>query len=464
MRTVRVCLLIVVVLMPSHGFAASRTAPVGQSGSKAITISAVATKDANIPEVIQLNATTRTVWQPVATKTMRTISVKTSSSWIASATQSWVDVWRMGQDELHVTVDENPFNETRSAAIVFVGKNITHTIDVHQLPNRQQKTYEQVKRKIQQLYWSKLQSVPPSEHMTEVMMSLVRGKKSLDDIEMDIALSAEAIEKRDRARTFVIWRDDKKTAAPFVLGARSQKSDIWLEEGSDVSEDEAERIAHVVDTATLPLLTALTGTEPTDVDGNGRISILIANTLSVDAYVDMRDVRIPAGATSNGCECIVVRSGLRNAAYAHIDPTNTHLGIDSTIAHELQHMLSPSLEREEWIDEGLSELAAAHFIEQAVPQHRMLSPQQMDAVRMRAKNHDMRNWQGKPIDYHIAFAFFSWLDGHIKQWTNTSILTLVHAHNTHMFTQDLIDTINTISQKKLSFHSLYEQFIDALAN
>jgi hypothetical protein len=113
-----------------------------------------------------------------------------------------------------------------------------------------------------------------------------------------------------------------------------------------------ERSASTFETQTYPLIHRYFGSEPqSSVDGDAHIVFLLGNVPGVAAYFSSADLYSRA---------VNPRSNEHKMIYVNVNSLRPGLqGFDSTLAHELQHLVhfARCPNQEGWVDEGASELA-----------------------------------------------------------------------------------------------------------
>ncbi|MFN8526359.1 MAG: immune inhibitor A [Chloroflexota bacterium] len=138
------------------------------------------------------------------------------------------------------------------------------------------------------------------------------------------------------------------------LRLTSSRAAWYVEQGLAVRQEDLERSARQLDDVTYPLIARLFGSrQPRLIAPGDRITIFIGTAPGVSAYFSSWD-QYPREVFpySNEREIIVVN-------YGSIAPGSD--GFDSTLAHELQHLVhwNANAASETWVDEGCAELAAA---------------------------------------------------------------------------------------------------------
>lgn len=147
--------------------------------------------------------------------------------------------------------------------------------------------------------------------------------------------------------------DDEITRIEAELAAIGQHILIWVDARADYDPAEIQALAEAFDTFIYPKSHALWGSENNPgIDGDSRVFAVFAYGVGdgVGAYVSS-DHTYPSEvvSTSNEHEMFIYNL----AAY---EPNLDSLGVQSTTAHEFQHMIRENINRnpETWVNEGLS--------------------------------------------------------------------------------------------------------------
>jgi hypothetical protein len=172
-------------------------------------------------------------------------------------------------------------------------------------------------------------------------------------------LTAQAVpEPRVAGDTDTFWILDQRTAqlfqAPASLRLVTEHAYWFVETGmaDRALEPDLLRSANVFESQTYPLIHRYFGSEPNpSVDRDNHILFLLANVPGVAAYFSSSDA-YP--------RTINPRSNQHEMIYVNLNALRPgQTAFDSTITHEMQHMVSfarcPG--QEGWLDEGASELA-----------------------------------------------------------------------------------------------------------
>ena len=172
----------------------------------------------------------------------------------------------------------------------------------------------------------------------------------------------------------------------------------YVEEGNDVSQRDLERAARVYEEEIYPTVTAAFGREWTPgVDNDPHLTILHARIRGAAGYFSSVD-EYPASVrkNSNQREMIYMDAGSLDVG------SSRYLGV---LAHELQHAIHWSGDRteENWINEGLSEVA------RAVAGYEPTTPRAF----LRSPTVSMVNWPDQASPYYGAsFLFLDYLAAH----------------------------------------------------
>ncbi len=146
-----------------------------------------------------------------------------------------------------------------------------------------------------------------------------------------------------------------RRTARASLRAVSEHAYVFVEEGSDVGDDEVGAAVRAFEDEVWPAVTGAFGPPPSPgVDGDPRVVLLHADLgPSLGGYVSGEDV-YPHAAVPHSNQREIVYLNLRNR------PLGSS-GYAATLAHEFQHLVHERLDPDEevWVNEGLSEVAAA---------------------------------------------------------------------------------------------------------
>ncbi|MBA3534854.1 MAG: immune inhibitor A [Ardenticatenales bacterium] len=138
-----------------------------------------------------------------------------------------------------------------------------------------------------------------------------------------------------------------------TLRAQTAHASWWVESGAEVDQADLDASARVFEERSYPTNRALFGSEWTPgIDGDPRVHVFLGEVPGVGGYYSSTD-EFPRTVNPFSNEKEIFYINLDNA-----EPGNDYF--DGILAHEFQHMIHWSIDRNEelWINEGLSELAA----------------------------------------------------------------------------------------------------------
>lgn len=163
----------------------------------------------------------------------------------------------------------------------------------------------------------------------------------------------------------VFWANNTAASMEFqVMATLRVVGDhiyLWVQDGEPILDEELQRLADAFDTLIYPAVRGLWGSEAIPgIDGDARIYGLFARNLGTGtlAYFSGRNTYPPqVFPTSNGHEMF----------FFNVDATGTTmldtLDMESTIAHEFQHMIRSNVQENEavWLNEGFSTFTQLHL-------------------------------------------------------------------------------------------------------
>lgn len=169
--------------------------------------------------------------------------------------------------------------------------------------------------------------------------------------------SGAPIERRiGEQRTFFVSNlmTSEKLETPATLLVQTKHAQWWVADDVTVDADAVARSAETFEAQSYPTNRALFGSEwSPGVDGDPRVNIFLGEVPGVGGYFSGAD-EVPRAANPFSNEMEIFYINLNNAR-----PGEPYF--DGILAHEFQHMIHWNEDRNEslWINEGLSELAAA---------------------------------------------------------------------------------------------------------
>ena len=193
-------------------------------------------------------------------------------------------------------------------------------------------------------------------------------------------------------------QDDRIYTSQATLRLVSGHAYWYVEEGQDISQADLEKAARIFEGEIYPRVTAALGTEWTPgVDNDPHLTILHARLRRASGYFSSVD-EYPTSVHQHSNQREILYINTRSLKVGS-------RGYLAVLSHELQHAIhwNGDPTEETWVNEGLSEVAAA------VAGYRPTSP----AAFLRSPTTSLLNWPDHVSSYYGAtFLFFDYLAAH----------------------------------------------------